>query len=200
MLAAMSTLRSRLTRPVITELVLAAIWLGCIGLLAIGASGLVAWALGSIAGKGFVAGDAPGVAYTAARCRDFLEYAPHARTCADAATTHHFTEVVWYRIVAGALGAVGLLVWRWVRRRSGPSTLRPESFVPTVGCALFGAAAIGLLAQGADLWWQKTSGGGGALLSGGIVAAVFAAWFAKEALAGITVQPSATKPRPSAAL
>jgi hypothetical protein len=195
-----STPRSHLTRPLITELVLAAIWLGCIGLLAIGASGLIAWAMGSIGGKAFVAGDAPGVTYTAARCRDFLEYAPHARTCADAATTHHFTEVVWYRVAAGALGAVGLLVWRWVRRRLGPSTLQPASFVPTVGCVLFGAAAIALLAQGVGLWLQAPSSGGGALLSGGIVAGLVAALFAKDALGGITVQPRATKPRPSATL
>lgn len=188
--AVSSTLRSRLTRPVLVELFLAGMWLVGIGLVAIGVSGFVAWVMGLIAGKAFVAGDTPGVTYTAARCRDFLEYAPNARTCTEAAAIHHFTEVVWYRVVAGVLGALGLVAWRWVRRRRGPSTLQPQSLVPTVGCVLFGTAAVVLLGQGVDLWWLKPDGGGGALLSGGIVSLAVAAWFAKDVLERITVQPN----------
>ena len=61
-----------------------------VGMIAIGASGLIAWAMGGIFGRTFVSGDLPGVTYTPARCADLFEYAPGAHTCAEAATFHHF--------------------------------------------------------------------------------------------------------------
>src|SRR5262249_61874572 len=70
-------------------------WLaGAVGLVAVGLSGLVAEVFGRVFGPAFVAGDAPGVTYTSARCADYFEYFPHARDCADAAAQHHWGEVV----------------------------------------------------------------------------------------------------------
>src|SRR5437870_3226079 len=136
------TKRDARFRLLAIELILAASRIVAVGLIAIGISGLIAWGLGAVAGKAFVAGDPPGVTYTAVRCRDFLEYAPHARSCTEAATAHHFDEVVWYRVAAGVLGCVVFLALVWARRRREPQELQPESFVPTVAAAVFGIAGI----------------------------------------------------------
>jgi hypothetical protein len=172
-----------------TELALSAIRLVAVGLIALGISGIVAWALGVAAGKAFVAGDPPGVTYTAARCRDLFEYVPHARSCAQAATAHHFDEVVWYRIAAGALGCLAFLATAWARRRRVPRDLQPEAFVPTVAATVFGIAGIWLIGQGIDNLILKTDGGAGSYLSGGVVAVAVAAWFTIPVIKALRLSP-----------
>ena len=161
------------------ELALALGLLFGIGMSAIGASGLVAGAFGAAFGKSFVAGDSNGVTYVPARCADFLEYYPRAGSCEAAATAHHFDEVVRYRLAAGVLGLLTLGGW-WLlqrtamRRRSG---LLSDSFSATIGAALFGLAATGLLGMSSmQLLFGQAAGAGG-LLSGGLIAlAAFAAF------------------------
>ena len=164
--------------------------LGGIALVAIGVSGLVAWGLGALVGHTFVAGDPPGVAYTAARCRDLFEYAPHARTCAQAATTHHFSEIVFYRIAAGVLGGAVIGATFVLRRRRAPAELEPETLVPTVATAVFAVAGIGLIGEGIDLLVLKPDGGAGGYLSGGVVALALAVWFAVPVVRSLAVRVS----------
>ena len=104
-------------RPLRRSLILAAIYLVAIGFVAIGISGLLAAGANGLWGNRFVAGDLPGVTYTASRCAEFREYAPHARTCLDAAASHHAGEVIGYRLTAGILGLGILGIWAWLRRR-----------------------------------------------------------------------------------
>jgi hypothetical protein len=188
------TRRDHRVRPVAIQLIFAAIRLVAIGLIAVGISGIIAWGLGAVAGKAFVAGNPPGVAYTTARCREFLEYVPHARSCAAAATAHHFDEVVWYRVAAGVLGGAALVALGWARRRRQPQELQPETFVPTVAAAVFGIAGIGLIGQGVDNVILKPGGGGGSYLSGGVVALVVASWFTIPIFKALTIRvlPNAT--------
>jgi hypothetical protein len=149
-----------------------------IGLVAIGLSGILALAGGRLFGKAFVSGDPPDLTYTADRCADFLEYFPHAATCAAAATAHHFDEVVSYRIAAGLLGMVILGLDRFLV----PSSLHeraarvPPEIVETAGATAFGLAAAALLALGLSQLVFSTNGAG-AYLSGGLVAAPFAAFY-----------------------
>jgi hypothetical protein len=188
------TRRDHRFRPLAIELILAATRLVAIGLIAVGFSGVIAWGLGAAAGKAFVAGDPPGMTYSTARCRDFLEYVPHARSCAAAATTHHFDEVVWYRIAAGVLGGAVFLALAWARRHREPREVQPETFVPTVAAAVFGIAGIWLIGQGIDSVILKTDGGGGSYLSGGVVALVIAAWFMIPIVRSLTIRvPTITK-------
>ena len=49
--------------------------LAAVGLVAIGVSAILALAMGAAWGAPFVAGDLPGVTYTAERCQDLMEYA-----------------------------------------------------------------------------------------------------------------------------
>lgn len=156
------------------DVVRSAVLLGGFGLAAIGVSGVLAEGFGRAFGQDFVAGDLPGVTYTAERCEEYFEYAPGATTCADAATVHHFGEVVEYRVAAGVLGLVALGVWWLVLRRRSAGVL-PEAFEPTVATALFGVAALGLLAESASIAAAADSSNGvGDPLSAGIVAAVAA--------------------------
>ncbi len=158
----------------LVELALALSLLFGIGMSAIGASGLVAGAFGAAFGKSFVAGDTNGVTYLPARCADFLSYFPRAGSCEAAATAHHFDEVVQYRIAAGVLGLLTLAGWWLLRRRFGGRNrgALPEGFVATIGAALFGLAALTLLALGGLPILLGEPTGAGGLLSGGVVALV----------------------------
>lgn len=177
---------ARLTSELVRQGVLSLLLVGAIGLLAIGLSGLVAWGAGTAFGKPFVSGDAPGATYTAERCAEYHEYAPGEPTCAKAATAHHFTEVVGYRVDVGFLGLLALLVWlAFVRPWRGPASATtsydalPAGFAATVGAALFGAAAALTLPGGLlELVFTGSDNGAGALLSAGIVSTLAFAGFA----------------------
>ncbi len=151
------------------------------GLVAIGVSGLVAELLFQTVGATFVAGDSFGVTYTPARCAEFLEYSPTAGSCASAAALHHTGEVVTWRVAAGILGILMLVVYRLHRRRGHhqPRVI-PDGAVPMVAAASFGAAAIVLLLAAGGLWVGQaangeTVAGVGDPLSGGLVAVLAAA-------------------------
>lgn len=152
-------------------------WLvGGLGLVAIGVSGLLAEVFGRLLGAGFVAGDASGVTYTAARCADYAEYHPSATSCAAAAALHHWDEVVTYRVAAGVLGlvALGLL---WLARRTvlrGPSWTPPFALTAIVVTGLMGVAGVVLSGVSVMSLLFGESSGVGANLAGGIVAIVVA--------------------------
>ena len=139
-------------------------------------SGIVAAIFGSAFGRSFVAGDPPGVTYTATRCADFLGYSPGAKTCEQAATWHHYGEVVQYRLAAGLLGLLLLAVYLLARRKlRGDPTALPWGFEATIGTAMYGAAALYLLATSANAAVLHETAGVGDLLSGGVIAAIMAA-------------------------
>jgi hypothetical protein len=169
--------------------------LGALGLLAIGLSGLLAAASGSAFGKAFVAGDGPGVTYTAERCAQYQQLSP-APSCSQAAVGHHYDEVVGYRLDAGALGLLVLGGWLAVvrpwRRRPRPAyDVLPDAFAPTVGAALFGAAAVVLLPAGLlELAFGGSTAGAGNPLSAGVVATVAFLGFAAALWRSLRTRPA----------
>jgi hypothetical protein len=146
--------------------------LAIVGLLAIGLSGLVALALSAPFGKDFVAGDASGVTYTAARCADYFRLVPGETDCNQAAIAHHFGEVVDYRIAAGVLGLLLLSGYLVYQRGRKTRDALPPAIVPAVGASLFGVAACGLL-----LMSTGSNGQAGAMLSGALVSAAIALYY-----------------------
>jgi hypothetical protein len=167
-----------LSRHLWRELLLELTWLAGIGAAAVGVSGLIAWGMGAVFGKSFVSGDPADVTYTAARCRDLFEYAPHAKTCEQAAVVHHFGEIVFSRLALGVLGLVVLGGYALLRRRVPVRAgLLPDGFAVTIGASLTGAAAAALLLSSlGSLAFGNTRGVGGTL-SGGIVSLMLAVWF-----------------------
>jgi len=158
-----------------------AVRLAATGLLAIGVSGAIAGGMGLTFGKGFVAGDPSAITYTKARCADYFEYEPSARTCEQAATLHHYGEVVFYRLAAGLLGLMVLGAYLWARRRWAWVSERgalPEGFEATVGATLFGLAALLLLGQSASQLAVGETAGAGAYVSAGVVSLTVAGAFA----------------------
>ena len=164
---------------VATELARAAVLLGAVGLVAIGASGALAELLGRLFGAAFVAGDLPGMTYTPQRCAEFLEYFPDAGSCAKAAAVHHWGEVVEYRVAVGVLGLLvlgALTLWQRRRRGQEPQYLGvlPDGFSATVATSLYGVAAAVLALQSLDSFLVAGGDGTGQWLSGAIVAAALA--------------------------
>jgi hypothetical protein len=163
---------------VVAELACAAVLLGAVGLVAIGASGALAELLGRLFGPTFVVGDLPGMTYTRQRCAEFLEYFPDAGSCARAAALHHWGEVVEYRVAAGVLGLLVLGAFLWWRRRRGQEPqylgVLPDGFSATVATSLYGlaAAVLGLLSLDALL--VAGGDGMGQRLSGAVVASALA--------------------------
>jgi hypothetical protein len=170
--------RSRwlLPGPAIAELTLALTRLAIVGLIAIALSGGLAAIFASAFGRTFVAGDPPGTTYTAARCADFFEYSPGATSCEQAATWHHVTEVVWYRLDAGMLGLLLLGAYAVARRiRRSRSDVLPPGFEATVGAAMYAAAAVYLLGTSFNSAMANQTAGVGQWLSGGLISAAMAA-------------------------
>ena len=117
-----------------------------LGLVVIGVSGLVSWALEAIWGPAFLAGDVNGVTYTAARCADFLGFFPQAADCAAAAAMHHSDEIVSERLAAGVLGLLLLLAWLLVRRIRGAVPIAREDrrmLLVASAVAFLGVGAVG---------------------------------------------------------
>jgi hypothetical protein len=156
------------------QLVLALGLLAGAGMVAIGISGGMAQAMGTLFGQRFVAADINGITYTPVRCAEYRALEPNAGDCASAATAHHFGEVVQYRLAVGVLGLLVLSAYAVIRRRyrylSGVRVL-PDGFTATAGAAVFGLAAALLVLQGLGVLASSGTGAGGSL-SGGIVSAV----------------------------
>ncbi|MDP9295967.1 MAG: hypothetical protein M3O88_04635 [Actinomycetota bacterium] len=165
-------------RTLLLELASVLTRLAAIGFLAIGLSGLLAGLFGALFGETFVAGDAPGVTYTQARCADYFEYQPGSRTCEQAATLHHYGEVVDYRVAAGILGLLVLAGYLLAHRRGWTATPNlPQGFAATIGVGVFGLAAAGLLLQSLNQFVLGETAGVGGYLSGGVVSLVVACGF-----------------------
>ncbi len=167
-----------LPRAAVVELSLAITRLAIVGLIAIGISGVAAGIFGSAFGRSFVAGDPPGVTNTAERCGEYFEYSPGATTCEEAATWHHYGEIVRYRVGAGVLGAILLAVYGLARRRRrrlrGDRAILPPGFEATIGTAMYAAAAAYLMGSSVDGAALHETAGIGGSLSGGIVASIIA--------------------------
>ena len=154
------------------------VWrLGSIGLLAVGASGLVAATMNVVFGRHFV-GSATGASLPAAACRHWLSNWPGAHSCAQAYLLESSSDAVSLRLFAGFIGLI-LLGGYYLARRSGWSRgVLPDAFAPTVAMSLFGTAGLGLLALSVN--HASVLGlpvGPGFYLSGALVALALAAVF-----------------------
>ena len=189
---------------VLGELVMAAWKLASAGLVAIGASGLVAAAMNLALGPAFVGGAPRAAGFAGAACRHFLAVQPAARTCAQAAMLENSSDAVWLRLLAGIAGLFVLAGYLAARRgyllaRRGAPGVLPGTFVPTVAITLFGAAAAGLAWLAAGHAVVGVSSGTGFYLSGVIVALAAAAAYVAPLRKALLRRAAALSRRPGCA-
>jgi hypothetical protein len=171
----------------LADLTLTAWKLGSIGLIAVGASGVLVAAMNRLFGRPFVGAVAPGTLLPAAGCRHWLSVWPHAHSCTQAYMLESSSDAVTLRGGAGLLGLIlltGYLVVRYAARRRGWSPgLLPDGFAPTIAVSLFGAAGLALaglaLMHGGGPSPIGGVSGPGFYLSGAIAALAVAAWYGR---------------------
>jgi vacuolar-type H+-ATPase subunit H len=177
-------LRRLPTLAVLRDAGLAAWRLGAVGLVAVGASGLIAWVMNAAFGRPFVGGAPAAIRYPAAACQHWLAIWPHAQSCAQAAMLENSSDAVSLRLATGVLGLAALAAYHLARRRS--PDLLPETFTPTVAMTLFGVAGLVLAGLSVDdtvLGMRSglgTAAGAGFYASGAIVALVMALRYARQ--------------------
>jgi hypothetical protein len=148
-----------------------------VGLLAIGASGLVARLMVAVWSPTTVFADASGTRYGAGECHNWLSIHPHAPTCTAAYIAESMADGLQLRYAAGVLGlalALALLLWRRWR------PVRPvmPAVVPAFAALVaFGLVGIGLLALGLDQVRIADGHGSGQWLSAAVVALPIAGYY-----------------------
>ncbi|HTT52275.1 MAG TPA: permease prefix domain 1-containing protein [Streptosporangiaceae bacterium] len=174
-------LRRLPSTAVLADLVMSGWKLGSVGLLAVGASGLVAAAMNAIFGRPFVGAQLRGTTLPAASCRYWLSNWPGAHSCTQAYLLESSSDAVSLRVAAGLLGLLLLAGYYLARRRGWSTGVLPDGFTPTVAVSLFGTAGLclaglaamrgrGVLAVGGHI-------GPGFFLSGALVALAVAAGY-----------------------
>jgi hypothetical protein len=166
--------------------------LAAAGLVAIGASGLIAEILGRAFGPAFVAGDLPGITYTPERCAQFTGLFP-GKGCLEAAALDHWGEVVVYRVAAGVLGLILAAIWYALRREPADhlSAREPERDLSAImALPLFGVATAALLLSTLNAAAAGPDHGVGAGLSAAIVALAAFVLYILPFRRAVTAQPT----------
>ncbi len=158
------------------DLAVSAWRLACVGLMAVGASGLVAAVMNAAFGPRFVGAVPRGARLTPAACRAWLTDNPAAHGCAQAAMLETSGDAVRLRLLAGVAGLI-LLAGYYLAGRRWSGAVLPDGFVPTVAVSLFGAAALGLGWLAVNQGVVGVSSGPGFYLSGAVVSLAVAAAF-----------------------
>jgi hypothetical protein len=171
--------RTRLPYRVLAgQVLLSVLWLGGVGALSVGLSGLVAEVFRLVGGARFVVDSTPGQVLAPADCTRWLSLDPAARSCPNAAVADWINEVVWYRVAIGLLGLVAIVVFLALRRRTLRQVgLLPRAIVDTVAVTAFSGAALLTAAVGLDLVVTESGHGSGQWFSAALVAVPAAAGF-----------------------
>ena len=159
---------------------LSVLWLGSIGAIAVGASGVVAAVLGGLWGSRFLVTAPTSSDLTAASCARWLAHAS-TPSCARAALDDWTFETVGYRIALGVMGLIGFGLWVGLRRAAARRGLRgglPALVVDTVGAVCFGVAGLWLAGMGVDALAVSSGHGAGQWLSAAPLSLALAGVFA----------------------
>jgi len=168
---------------VLADVILAAWKLGSTGLIAVGASGIVAALFNHLNGPRFIGAAPAGARYPAASCQYWLSIYHHVHTCAQAAMLENSADAVSLRLLAGGLGLVLLGVYAVVRlcirwtaeqhpRLPDPDLLSRDWF-PALTALGSGGAALLMTVLLATRTYLGVPVGPGFFLSGIIAALAF---------------------------
>jgi MYXO-CTERM domain-containing protein len=157
-----ATMRRSLAALVLETLRAALFLAGC-GFVAVGISGLVAFAMNLWLGRSFVGG---------AR----VYFAGHGTSVNETGD-----DAVALRVIVGLIGLLVLLGYLALRRRASSPPLLPAGLVDALGAAAFAAGTAGLAIASADQGVQNGTSGVGFPLSGALVALPATVYFCVRA-------------------
>lgn len=165
---------SRTRTAAVLDLVMAAWKLGALGLLTIGASGLVVAFMNAVFGRAFVGAAPSGTTFDAGACRYWLSIWPGAHSCAQAAMLESSSDAVSLRVGAGMAGLVALagylLARRYLRRRGLGREVLAVRFFPPLAMGCFAVITVALTLATVFGSGLIGPGGRGFYLSGAIAA------------------------------
>lgn len=174
----------RTVRSLLVRFVTTGVLLGGIGAIAVGLSGLIAAAIGQVAGRTALVGMPAGAGLAPGDCARWLALRPGSPTCSAAALADWAQETVWYRIALGVLGvlAVAAVVW-FAQRRGGLRGITLDPLVSdTIALTLFGGAALVLCGLSVDAAVTASGHGIGQWLSAVPIALVATVVYAVRVL------------------
>jgi hypothetical protein len=161
--------------------------LAATGMVLAGVTAVLARLLAVVTSVQVVFGLPAGAPVPQGRCADWLALHPGAAGCAQAATLEAADDLP---LVAGATGALGVLLWGVVLlvRRRGPvhRPVLPISVEPASGAALFAAVAAGAAVLGGTDAVISTTWGAGLWWTGAGCALVLALGFAVRLWAALS--------------
>jgi hypothetical protein len=159
----------------VRQIVLSALFLGGVGGVAVGVSGIITWLLGSLGGSTFIVNISSHTFLPPSDCARWLAGDPATHSCYQAALADWRGDVVLFRLVAGVLGLLALAAYFLMRRRRWFTTL-PATVVDTIAVTLFSASGLFLLGLGVD-WLVQHDNGAGQWLGAAPVALALALYF-----------------------
>lgn len=154
--------------------------LGGIAAVAVGISGLSALFVRAVSSSRFLVDTPTASVLTQSNCSRWLgrnTLALPVTQCREAAMKDWVSEVIGYRLAAGLLGAIVVLVVLGIRRRRGALPQLPVLMTDTLAAAAFTVAGVWLMAAGVDAVVVSHGDGAGQWLSAAPVALVAAGVF-----------------------
>lgn len=176
------------------------LFLGSLGAIAVGISGVLAAAMRQVAGSEFVVDRPRASTLRASDCSRWLAARPLTHNCAVAAQADWVDETIWYRVGIGVLGVVALLAFLAIRRRiprAGRWGLLPSPVINAVGAAAFGGAGLWLSGLGADAIVTSSGHGAGQWLSAAPIALALGMAFAVRLISDLRAFVPQTDPAPA---
>jgi hypothetical protein len=171
----------RPTAALVRRAALAASLIGGVGLVAVGISGAVSWALAAMRGGSFVTAPFPPGSYTRADCMRWLAGDPATHNCVTAMIYDHVGDIVLQRFAGGVLGLLALAAYWFLRRRwhdRGTLAALPPGSAEAAGGLLAALVALGGMGMAINTELVQRGQGAGQLFSIAVAALAAAVFFA----------------------
>ena len=171
----------RPTAALVRRTALAASLVGGVGLVAVGVSGAMSWALAATRGGSFVTAPFPPGSYTGADCARWLSGDLGTHNCVTAMIADHVGDIVLQSFAGGVVGVLVLMAHEWMRRRwhdRGTLTALPLGSAEAAGGLLALLVAVGALGSGINTELVQRGQGAGQQFSLAVAALGAAIFFA----------------------
>ena len=180
-------------RHVVRQFFVSGVFLGGVGAVAVGISGVLAAFIAAVAGSRTLVDVGPGQVLAPSDCARWIALRPGA-SCRDAAVSDWVSEVVGYRLALGVLGVIALFALALLRRRwllTQRWTTLPPLVTDTIAVTCFGVAGLWTFLMGLDLAATASGRGSGQWFAAAPVALAAAVVFGIRLVRDIRERPVA---------